>query len=187
MLNLGFGDYDSETGKGERPIVKFKLMNDTEILAAFLARRAHYDVYLQANDIQLYTCPGCGFPTLEERGGFNICDVCTWEDDGQDDGADSILSGLQTQGISISGPNGNLSLTENRINIGRILENNIELIDGEIDPDPARVLRTIAFYRQRREQIGERITGDEHPHDHILLEWKEVRKDLQMALVVPRS
>jgi hypothetical protein len=32
-----------------------------------------------------YSCPCCGFKTLEERGGFVICAVCYWEDDGQDD------------------------------------------------------------------------------------------------------
>lgn len=161
-------------------------MNNAEILAALRARRAHYDIYLQANDIHLYTCPGCGFPTLTERGSFDICDICSWEDDGQDDNADSILCELLTTGIKISGPNGNLSLTENRINIGRILETNAELINGEIDFNSARVLRTIAFYQQRKEQIGDRMTGDEHPHDHIWMEWKEVKKDLQMALVVPK-
>jgi hypothetical protein len=162
-------------------------MNDTEILAAFLVRRAHYDVYLQANDIHLYTCPGCGFPSLAERGGFNICYVCSWEDDGQDDNAGSILDELPTAGIKISGPNGNLSLIGNRIDIGRILENNAELINGEIDVDPGRVLRTIAFYQRRREEIEERMTGEEDVHDHIWMEWKEVKKDLQMALVVPKS
>ncbi|GAA3937096.1 hypothetical protein GO495_13490 [Chitinophaga oryziterrae] len=161
-------------------------MSDVEILAAFLARRAHYDVYLQANDIPLYTCPGCGFPTLAERGSFDICDICSWEDDGQDDHANSILDELLVAGMKISGPNGHLSLTENRINIGRILETNAELINGEIDFDTARVLRAIAFYQQRKEEIEDRMTGDEYPHDHIWMEWKEVKKDLQMTLVVPR-
>lgn len=30
-------------------------------------------------------CPCCGHLTLRERGGFEICLVCFWEDDGQDD------------------------------------------------------------------------------------------------------
>ena len=30
-------------------------------------------------------CPCCGHLTLRERGGFEICPVCFWEDDGQDD------------------------------------------------------------------------------------------------------
>ena len=27
-------------------------------------------------------CPCCGYKTLDERGSFDICDVCFWEDDG---------------------------------------------------------------------------------------------------------
>jgi hypothetical protein len=161
-------------------------MNDAELIAAFHARRAHYNTYLVANDIRLHTCPGCGFPSLTSRGEFAICIICSWEDDGQDDSTDSILSELLTKGINISAPNGNLTLTQNRINIGYILDTNAELLDGEIDPDPTRVLKTIAFYQQRREEIEERMTGDEHPYDHIWIEWKEVKKDLQMALVVPK-
>jgi hypothetical protein len=49
--------------------------------------------------------------TLEERGGFEICGVCFWEDDGQDDpDADVVLGG----------PNGALSLTQARQNFARI-------------------------------------------------------------------
>ena len=161
-------------------------MTDVEILAAFRERRAHYDTYLQANDIQLYTCPGCGFPSLTERGEFYICEVCTWEDDGQDDHAAGMLSELFTE-LKISGPNGQLSLAENRVNIGRILETNADMIEGEINLDPAQVLKTIAFYKQRRLEIEDRMSGEESLQDHIWLEWKEVRKDLQQALVVPRT
>lgn len=159
-------------------------MNEAEILAAFHSRRSHYNTYLQANNIDLHTCPGCGFPSLEDRGGFNICFVCDWEDDGQDDKAAGVLDALQVDGVKIGGPNGHLSLKDNRINIGRILENNAELLNGEIDLDTARVITTIAFYQQRREEIGERMTGDEHPQDHIWIEWQEVRKDLQLGLIV---
>lgn len=165
----------------------FTHMNEAEILAAFQTRRGHYDAYLQANNIHKYTCPGCGFPSLEDRGRFDICDICNWEDDGQDDNTGSILEELQETGIVISGPNGSLSLVANRINIGRMLESNLELMDGESDPDTARVLRTIGFYQQRKREIGSRMTGDEHPQDHIWIEWSEVKKDLLMALVVPRS
>jgi hypothetical protein len=58
-----------------------------------------------------YACPCCGYLTLEERGGFEICEVCFWEDDGQDDpDADVVLGG----------PNGVLSLTQARQNFARI-------------------------------------------------------------------
>jgi len=56
-------------------------------------------------------CPCCGNLTLGERGGFDICPVCFWEDDGQDDPhADEVWGG----------PNGGLSLTEARTNYRRI-------------------------------------------------------------------
>lgn len=54
-----------------------------------------------------YACPCCRFLTLGGRGGFEICEVCFWEDDGQDDpDADAVLGG----------PNGDLSLTQARDN-----------------------------------------------------------------------
>jgi hypothetical protein len=41
-------------------------------------------------------CPSCGCRTLGERDGFEICPVCFWEDDGQDDhDADVVRGGPQ--------------------------------------------------------------------------------------------
>jgi hypothetical protein len=54
-----------------------------------------------------YRCPCCGCRTLDERGGFDICPVCFWEDDGQDDSDADAIRG---------GPNGSLSLTQARQN-----------------------------------------------------------------------
>ena len=33
----------------------------------------------------LYACPCCGYATLSEPAGYEICHICFWEDDGQDD------------------------------------------------------------------------------------------------------
>ena len=58
-----------------------------------------------------YRCPCCGYLTLSERGGDNICQVCYWEDDGQDNhDADNVRGG----------PNYDLSLTAARANFARI-------------------------------------------------------------------
>jgi hypothetical protein len=54
-----------------------------------------------------YRCPCCGYKTLGERGGYEICDVCFWKDDGQDDADADTVRG---------GPNGSLSLTQARAN-----------------------------------------------------------------------
>jgi Cysteine-rich CPCC len=54
-----------------------------------------------------HRCPCCGFMTLTERSAYEICAVCFWEDDGQDDrDADEVRGG----------PNGGLSLAKAREN-----------------------------------------------------------------------
>lgn len=41
--------------------------------------------YLQENKINLFSCPCCWFPTLYKRNVYDICCICWWEDDGQDE------------------------------------------------------------------------------------------------------
>jgi hypothetical protein len=54
-----------------------------------------------------HNCPCCGYPTLTERASYEICELCNWEDDGQDDdSADEVWGG----------PNSDYSLTEAREN-----------------------------------------------------------------------
>ena len=77
-----------------------------------LARRnAWFEAYVarldsQPRDLQL-RCPCCYCKTLTERGHFDICPVCFWEDDGQDDYDADVVRG---------GPNRRLSLTQARAN-----------------------------------------------------------------------
>ena len=59
-----------------------------------------------------FLCSCCCFPTLTERRAWDICSLCNWEDDGQDDhNADKILGG----------PNRDYSLTEARQNFKNYL------------------------------------------------------------------
>ena len=58
-----------------------------------------------------YACPCCGYLTLPKLGDDEICPVCFWHDDGQDDPrADEVWGG----------PNYSLSLTQARANFARI-------------------------------------------------------------------
>jgi hypothetical protein len=57
-----------------------------------------------------YRCPCCRSLTLHGRGGFEMCPVCWWEDDGQDDHDAHVVRG---------GPNGRISLAEARENYRR--------------------------------------------------------------------
>ncbi len=73
-----------------------------------LAWFADYAARLDAQPPDLpLRCPCCGCLTLGERGSYEICPVCYWEDDGQDDYDADVVRG---------GPNGVLSLTQARAN-----------------------------------------------------------------------
>lgn len=53
------------------------------------------------------TCPCCRFPTLRGVGTYEICPICWWEDDGQND---------QNADKARRGPNSRFSLTDARRN-----------------------------------------------------------------------
>jgi len=57
--------------------------------------------------VKSYRCPCCGYKTLLGRGHYEVCQVCFWEDDGQDE-ADAD--------IALGGPNGALSLRDGQAN-----------------------------------------------------------------------
>jgi Cysteine-rich CPCC len=54
-----------------------------------------------------YICPCCFMPTLQARAAYDACEVCDWEDDGQDSDDADVVRG---------GPNGDYSLREAREN-----------------------------------------------------------------------
>jgi hypothetical protein len=68
---------------------------------------AFTNVSMRSEAMKSYRCPCCQFKTLDERGIYDICPVCFWEDDGQDDHDAEVVRG---------GPNGSLSLTDARRN-----------------------------------------------------------------------
>ena len=70
---------------------------------------------------QLYACPCCGYATLAEVAEFEICEICFWEDDGQDNPDHEECLG---------GPNG-VSLKEARFNFimyGAAEKKDLELV-----------------------------------------------------------
>lgn len=77
-----------------------------------------------------YACPCCRHLTLPERGGFDICPVCFWEDDGQDDpDADAVLGG----------PNSDLSLTDARHNYAAIGASDARRLPHVRSPRPGEI------------------------------------------------
>lgn len=99
-----------------------------------------------------HACPCCGYLTLGERGGFEICDVCFWEDDGQDDHDADVVRG---------GPNGALSLTAARRSFNAVGAADERHIHSVRPPEPdeipgdgsARALPEVARSRRRRQRF----------------------------------
>jgi hypothetical protein len=76
----------------------------------YVDQLAHHSTTSTRGEDGPFACPCCRCKTLTERGGFEVCPVCCWEDDGQDD---------QDADVVRAGPNGGLSLTEGRANYQR--------------------------------------------------------------------
>lgn len=94
--------------KGKREFVLLGGMTE-EDMAAIRAQDAEdlrFGNVVAPADGGPYTCPCCGHLTLPERGAYDWCAECDWEDDGQDD-HDSHIARR-------NGPNGGISLDEAR-------------------------------------------------------------------------
>jgi hypothetical protein len=122
------------------------------IIQEFKKRRDIFNEYIEKNKLRLAICPSCGYPTLLIRDGDEICEICRWEDDGQDDkNADEILGG----------PNKNLSLTTSRLIIGKKLLDLSEKLSGTLNLDQDYVFNYLSKShknQQEEEFLGGLIT-----------------------------
>jgi hypothetical protein len=144
------------------------------ILADFQQRRQLFDNYLLENKIDLHTCPGCGYPTLTERGGYEICNVCSWEDDNQDDKeADEIWGG----------PNSNLSLTENRLNIGQLLRQIASNVEGRLNTNIPQVLSILSQHDKNIRDLLSNVPGDADINHPVFKQYEQKGQDLLRRLV----
>jgi hypothetical protein len=85
-------------------------------------------------DTQKYPCPCCGYRTLAQRGDYDICPVCFWEDTGSNDPA------------RYSDPN-HLTLAEGRRNfqtLGACDEASLRFVD----PTPGKYVRAIDYSQE---------------------------------------
>jgi hypothetical protein len=97
--------------------LRFRYLGATNAYLHDCLTKAGYDVAdVTGPADKLLPCPCCGRATLTERNSYDICKVCWWEDDGQDNSrADTVMGG----------PNYGLSLTQGRVNF---------LVHGISDP-----------------------------------------------------
>lgn len=149
-------------------------------LKDFKLRRHFFDTHIAKRHLSIYTCPSCGFPTLEGRSEYEICDVCNWEDSGQDDpDADTAYGG----------PNGGFSLTGSRCSIAlQIMENESPSApvwgsgdDAANERIAAEVLATIERHRQQKAAFAAGISADGWTED-VCQQYERFRDDLVTAL-----
>lgn len=78
------------------------------------------------SDSDRYPCPCCGFLTMpQDRGSYELCPVCFWEDDG-----------VQFRDPSYEGGANQVSLNDARANFARIGASEPELLDSVRPPRP---------------------------------------------------
>ena len=150
-----------------------KINNDKKsMIEKIHNRRKLFDKYISDNNLDFFTCPSCGYPTIAERGGYEICDVCNWEDDNQDDDtADEIWGG----------PNGTLSLTESRLMIGKILDGLEKSLNGVINNSPQEILNILDEHYKVINEIS--IPGDAGLDDPVWKEWEKARDSVHEKLI----
>lgn len=56
-----------------------------QYLALYLTAELKKEVRVKGRQPRLYPCPCCGYKTLSSRAHYDICAVCFWEDDGEND------------------------------------------------------------------------------------------------------
>jgi hypothetical protein len=149
---------------------------EQQIINSFQNRRAIFDAKLRSSgrEKETYTCPSCGYPTLPERGQYDICEICDWEDDGQDDNEANEVYG---------GPNGELSLTESRLLIGRQLSELAASLGGSIVTDLGKFDLILQHHRARMQKLNDKMSSDTGINDKSRQEWSKARKMIRRDLI----
>lgn len=57
---------------------------------------------IEGEAVKMEACPCCGYRTIGERGEYEICKICWWEDDGQDNQHANQARGGPNYGISLA-------------------------------------------------------------------------------------
>ena len=147
---------------------------DKSLLASFNKRRLFIQNFIDENNLKLTVCPGCGFPSFSEDWFHDICSVCNWQHDGQDDPhADEIWGG----------PNYELSLTENRLNICRTLKEKSKEQDGKMKDEPNEILKAIEGHQKRMNSFDDDKMMDALRDDPIWKEWDKASKEILNDLI----
>lgn len=139
--NENYDSFDFQDPKYD-PIIMIGLKSDYDLATNdFLLKLAqNFDSSISSVEGEAEigeACPCCGYETLSSRGNLEICRVCWWEDDGQDN-EDADQEG---------GPNG-MSLTVGRENFKKSGSSDPSREDLREFQDPPEKYRKIRFINE---------------------------------------
>ena len=149
--------------------------DEIQIISDFKPRRQQFDNFLKATSTNevFFTCPSCGFPTLTERDEHEICDICKWQDDGQDDqDADEIKGG----------PNSDLSLTDSRLKIGKELIQLAKNLNGKLITNPDKFFTLLHRHIGKMEILSNKLKSNSD-NDTLRAEWVRTRELIKHDLI----
>jgi uncharacterized Zn finger protein (UPF0148 family) len=153
-------------------------INEMEIIRRFFRRRELFDNFIKTELIKIFTCPSCGFPTLKERGENEICPLCNWKDNYQDDEqADEVWGG----------PNYKLSLTESRIKIGKAIQKLELTLNGHANMIPISVIAILNNHKKRIARISQSIPIDAGRTHVGWKEWDDAKRELLNELIITNN
>jgi hypothetical protein len=92
-----------------------------EYLSELIFNILNKKIEVEGEPEKLYACPCCKYKTISERGEYDICPICFWEDDGNNNPAKG------------SGPN-HMTLGEGQANFvkyGAVSERELEFVNPE--------------------------------------------------------
>jgi len=153
---------------------KSKLTNEERLLLLlFKERRNAINNYIEQNELDFTVCPGCGFPSFSKDWFHQICSVCNWQHDGQDD---------PNEDESWGGPN-KISLTENRLIICRSLKTLSIEIGGEVNTDPQNIIDILKSHKERMNSFDDEKFMHALRTDPIWKEYDEASKEVLKDLI----
>lgn len=143
-----------------------------KLLLDFNSRRQLFESFIKDSKLieKSFTCPSCGFPTLTERHSWEICSICNWEDDGQDDANANEIFG---------GPNGGMSLTESRIEFQKEFDQYLLDENRRLIKDGAHILKSLKMFEEDFEKIVDSKTNNEAK---IFEKWAQLNELLFKSL-----
>lgn len=139
---------------------------------------------LSYEPIEAETCPCCGYKTLAERGMYEICPVCWWEDEGFDtpDGACNHLTVEDEDGTvtEVHVPLNELGVASNEVDLLSARINFLEFGIFNPEREDLRAAQDNAmFYEQGREFVWKPETlGLSEPAIgwRVRVDWRNARK-----------